>query len=321
MAIPVLILGETGTGKTHSTKSFNGDDVKILSVYKPVLSYSDKGNKKEVVKTPTSKAIIEEMKKTSKKSIVIDDFQFILGVPTMRRSLEKGWDKFSEIQYDYFTVLDAIAELPDDVIVYLMSHTEVTEQGDTKIKTIGKALDKYITIEGLFTIVLGTKVCDGQYYFITQNDGKNTLKSPEGMFESYAIDNDLAYVDAKIRNYYEVGTDFLTDEEIAEIDEEAKRVEIEPPKPRSERKRSRNTEAVNEEVAKVSDMIESAEAVETRVTERKQRKSREEVQAENASKVANAGIEEAEGASEVDFDKVDTPELETPPRRRRRRTE
>lgn len=302
MAIPVLILGETGTGKTHSTKLFKGEDLKILSVHKPVLSYSDKGNKKEVVRTPTAKSIIEEMKSTSKKSIVIDDFQFILGVPTMRRSLEKGWDKFSEIQYDYFTVLDAIAELPDDVIVYFMSHTEVTEQGNTKIKTIGNALDKYITVEGLFTIVLGTKVCDGQYYFITQNDGKNTLKSPEGMFESYAIDNDLAYVDAKIRSYYEVGDNFLTDDEIAELDEIKKNTEIEPPKPRSERKRRGQTE-------------------EQPQPERKQRKSREEVVEENSTKIANAGIDEAGESEEIPFEEVKEPELETPPRRRRKRTE
>ena len=288
MAIPVLVLGETGTGKTNSTKSFNSDDVKILSVHKPVLSYRDKGNKKEFVKTPTAKDIIREMKNTSKKSIVVDDFQFILGVPTMRRSLEKGWDKFSEIQYDYFTVLDAIAELPDDVIVYLMSHTEVTEQGNIKIKTIGNALDKYITIEGLFTIVLGTKVCDGQYYFITQNDGKNTLKSPEGMFDSYAIDNDLAYVDAKIRSYYEVGDNFLSDEEMAELDEIKKNTEIEPPKPRSERK---------------------------------QRKSREQVEVDNSSKLANAGLEESGDAIEIPFENVNEPELEQAPRRRRRRTE
>ena len=120
------------------------------------------------------------------------------------------------------------------------------------------------------------------------------------MFETYAIDNDLAYVDAKIRSYYEVGEDFLTDEEMAEIDEEAKRVEIEPPKPRSERKRRGQAEEQ---------------------PERKQRKSREEAQEANSTAVANAGLEEAGDAEELPFDEVKTPELEEVPRRRRRRTE
>ena len=84
----------------------------------------------------------------------------------------------------------------------------------------------------------------------------------------------------------------------------------EPPKPKEERKRrSRNAETVDEP------------AEEQPQTERKQRKTREEVQADNSSKIANSGIEEAEGADEVEFDKVKEPELETPPRRRRRRTE
>jgi hypothetical protein len=125
------------------------------------------------------------------------------------------------------------------------------------------------------------------------------------MFDSYAIDNDLAYVDAKIRSYYEVGEDFLTDEEMAEIDEINKRAEIEPPKPRSERKRKSR----------------EAEPADDTQPERKQRKSREEVQEENSSKIAQAGIEESGDAEEVPFDVVETPELEQAPRRRRRRTE
>jgi hypothetical protein len=176
-----------------------------------------------------------------------------------------------------------------------MTHTETLEDGTETVKLIGKLLREKICIEGLFTTVLKTMVNDGKYYFITQNNGHDHTKSPLGMFESYAIDNDLAYVDAKIRSYYEIGTNFLTEEEMAEIDEEAKRVEIEPPKPRSERRRSRTAEP-----------------------ERKTRKSREE---ETDAKVVNAGMDEAGDAEEVEFDKVATPEVETPPRRRRRRTE
>jgi hypothetical protein len=137
-----------------------------------------------------------------------------------------------------------------------------------------------------------------------------------GIFDSYAIDNDLAYVDAKIRSYYEVGEDFLTEEEMAEIDEEAKRAEIEPPKPRSERRRSRNAEPEAK-------------------PERKQRKSREEVEQANHEAIADyvaecdkAVDEVADGRTEVPWEEVEeatanvpTPELENVPRRRRRRTE
>ena len=223
MAIGVLILGESGSGKSFSMRNFTPEELKVISVEKPILPFK---NHFEVTRTNDVKQIIEELKATDKKRVVVDDFQYILGLAAMRRSLEKGWDKFSEMQYDYFQILDALKELPDDMIVYFMSHTETDENGVTKIKTIGKALDKYITIEGLFMIVLGTKVADGNYYFITQSNGKDTLKTPAGMFPTYAVDNDLKYVDEKIRNYYEIGNDFLTDAEIAEIDEEAKKVDV-----------------------------------------------------------------------------------------------
>lgn len=239
MAIGVLILGESGSGKSYSMRNLTEDEVKVISVEKPILPFK---NHLEVIRTSDVKKIIEELKSTDKKIVVIDDFQYILGLACMRRSLEKGWDKFSEMQYDYFQILDALKELPDDMIVYFLSHTETDENGVTKIKTIGKALDKYITIEGMFMIVLGTKVSDGNYYFITQNSGRDTLKTPAGMFPSYAVDNDLKYVDEKIRNYYEIG-DFLSDEDMKKIDEAAKKEDI----PIKEEKKKRGRRSAKKE--------------------------------------------------------------------------
>lgn len=214
MAVGVLILGESGTGKTYSIKNLNPDDVKILSVQKPILPFR---GKYEVVRTPTGDAVIKELKNTTKKIIVVDDFQYILGIPLMRRIGEKGWDKFTEIEQGYSDVLDAINSLSDDTIVYFTSHVMYNDDtGKTQIKTIGKALDKYITIEGLFMIVLGTQVVENRYYFITQNNGSNTLKSPEGMFPTLAIPNDLAYVTDKIRNYYYMSGSKTDDEMRAE---------------------------------------------------------------------------------------------------------
>jgi len=106
---------------------------------------------------------------------------------------------------NYFEIIEVCKELPDDVVVAYMTHTETLENGVTTIKLIGKLLREKITIEGLFTIVLRTGVNEGKYYFYTQNSGKDTVKSPMGMFPAYAIDNDLNYVADKIRNFYEVG--------------------------------------------------------------------------------------------------------------------
>jgi adenylate kinase family enzyme len=325
MAIGVLILGESGSGKSYSMRNLAEDEAKVISVEKPILPFK---NHLELVRTNDVDKIIKEMKSTEKKIIVIDDFQYILGLAAMRRSLEKGWDKFSEMQYDYFKILDTLKELPEDMIVYFMSHTETTDDGVTKIKTIGKALDKYITIEGLFMIVLGTRVSDGQYYFITQTNGKDTLKTPAGMFPSYAVDNDLKYVDEKIRNYYELG-EFLTDAEIKEIDEAAKKDDI--PIGDGKAKRGRRN-AKKEEPAKASAEEKKEEAAKpdaaadeqpaadagSEAPKKRMRKSREEVQAENAEKIVNAGLEEAGDAEEVPYEEVKDPEVEKLPRRTRK---
>lgn len=385
MAIGVLILGESGSGKSYSMRNLSEDEVKVISIEKPILPFK---NHLELTRTNDVNEIIKEMKATKKKIIVIDDFQYILGLAAMRRSLEKGWDKFSEMQFDYFKVLDALKELPDDVIVYFMSHIETTDDGVTKIKTIGKALDKYITIEGMFMIVLGTKVADGNYYFITQTNGKDTLKSPAGMFPSYAVDNDLKYIDEKIRNYYEIG-EFLTDEEMAEIDEAAKKDDIPiaddgkkrrgrrsakkeesekaPVKEEKEENTKPNTDTNKEQAADAAgestkrrsrksrkngvdndtgdseksdarqvheENIENesfqaengqtdsgAMGVPAEPPKRRTRKSREEVEKDNAEKVAYANVDETGEKEEIPFEEAEEPKLDKPPRRTRKNRE
>lgn len=309
MAIGVLILGESGSGKSFSMRNLSPDEAKIISVEKPILPFK---NHFDITRTNDVDKIVNELKSTSKKIAVVDDFQYILGLAAMRRSLEKGWDKFSEMQFDYFQILDALKELPDDMIVYFMSHTETDENGNTKIKTIGKALDKYITIEGMFMIVLGTKVADGKYYFTTQNSGKDTVKSPAGMFPSYAIDNDLKYVDEKIRNYYEIG-EFLSDEEMKEIDEIAKKDDI--PIKEEKKRRGRKKKEGPETFPGEDEQVDGGSVEELPKT--RKRKKREEVEKENDEKVANANL--PEDKEEIPFEEAEEPEVEKLPRRRRRR--
>lgn len=300
MAIKTLICGLSGTGKSTSARN-----IKEAAVVNPVNKPLPFKHHFEMLNGVTdSKEIVKFIKETDKKIIIIDDFQYLLSIPYMRRIKEAGWDKYNDFASNYFDIIAVCDELPDDVTVYFMTHTETLEDGTETVKLIGKLLREKICIEGLFTTVLKTMVNDGKYYFITQNNGHDHTKSPLGMFESYAIDNDLAYVDAKIRSYYEVGEDFLTDEEMAEIDEEAKRVELEPPKSRQERRRRK--------AAEVAEVIDEARAELEKREPLRQRKQREQdeyikAQSEAIDKVAN-------GREEVPFEEV--PDV---PKRRSRR--
>lgn len=222
MAQKTLIMGESGTGKSTSLRNLDPAITAIVNpVGKPLPFKTDKGKFTQLLNETKSSNIVSWMRcqaKNGKKIIVVDDFQYLLSIPYMNRIHESGWDKWNDFGDDYFRLIDVCAELPEDVRVYYLTHTETLDNGVTTIKLIGKLLREKITIEGLFTIVLRTSVIDQKYYFLTQNSGKDTVKSPMGMFPDYAVDNDLAYVDDKICNYYEIGN-YKSDAEMAAADQ------------------------------------------------------------------------------------------------------
>ena len=317
MGLPVLVLGESGTGKSASLRNFKPEDLKVINVANKPLPFK---NKFESIPTDNYSKIIGELKLNKKKVVVIDDAQYLMANEFMRRAIERGFDKFIEIAQNFWSLVNAVKDLPNDVIVYFMAHIERDANGNEKIKTIGKLLDEKITVEGMFTIVLKTNVNDGVYSFVTQNNGHDTVKSPIGMFPSIVIDNDLKYVDEKIRNYYELG-EFLTDEELAEIDEAVKHDDIPIKDEKKSRRGSRGkkeekptetpeeekTEEVEEDAGRAEDTGESEKP-----TEKPARRSRRK---EAGEEIANAGIEEAAGAEDVAFKDVEMPQ-----RKRRSRT-
>ena len=213
MSIATMILGETGTGKSTSMRFMNPADTLLIQAVKKPLPFKSQGWKRfnpetektgNIFFTDNPDGIMSLMKKTKRKIIVIDDFQYIMANEFMRRSAEKGFDKFTEIALHAWQIIRLASELPDDVKVYILSHTDTRDDGTIKAKTIGKLLDEKITLEGLFTIVLRTAKIDGQYYFRTKNSGNDTVKSPIGLFESDNIDNDLNFVDQSISEYFEI---------------------------------------------------------------------------------------------------------------------
>lgn len=210
MSIATLILGESGTGKSTSMRNLDPDHTLLIqSVKKPLpfkskgWSYITKDNPKgNIFVTDSSAQIVSIMQKTRREVIVIDDFQYILANEFMRRSEERGFDKFTDIGRHAWDILNATSAMADNVRVYVLGHTQSDEFGRVKVKTIGKLLDEKIVIEGMFSIVLRTAVQDRNYLFSTRNNGSDTVKSPIGLFDDDLIDNDLAIVDAAIFNYY-----------------------------------------------------------------------------------------------------------------------
>ena len=228
MAEVVAIVGPSGSGKSRSISTLDPKTTIIIAVdnkglpfpgwkkyYTPFTAKEfDKGNYIHLDNSDKICKVLERIsvERPEIKSVVIDDFQFIMGNEFMYKYNEKGYDKFSSIGYNGWIPIKTAKGLKrDDLTIFFLFHEENTTDANynpkKKIMTIGKMVDEKYTLEGMFRVVLFTetthdpKTKTNTYKFTTQRDGVNTAKSPEGMFKEYAIDNDLELVRTSIEKY------------------------------------------------------------------------------------------------------------------------
>jgi hypothetical protein len=225
MAHSILVIAESGSGKSHAIQFLDPKETFIINVankplpfkgwrnkYKKLDSKTGKGN---LSGTSTSTGILAAMdyvdkKRPDIKNVIIDDWQYMAAFEYFNRADETGYKKFTDIGQALASVAKKPASMRDDLFVFYLTHSEETsdERGTRKqkAKTIGKMVDEKLTIEGLFAIVLYAKVkknADGEmeYVFQTKTSGYNTCKSPYGMFEETDVDNNLQLVKDAIIEY------------------------------------------------------------------------------------------------------------------------
>jgi hypothetical protein len=216
MARSILVLGASGTGKSHSIQQLDEKATFLVNVYGKALPF--RGWKKRYTPIVDIKSAVGNMVSVDDaekivqvlqyayargfRTIVVDDYQFVAGMKTIRDAKIKGYDKFTDVAQGFVQIADICKKMPDDALVFFLSHIEDDGKGGTKAKTAGRMVDNVIGLESLFTVVLQTFVRDGVYGFETQSNGQNTVKSPEGMFP-LEIANDLEYVRRSILAYDE----------------------------------------------------------------------------------------------------------------------
>jgi hypothetical protein len=222
----LLILGESGQGKSSSLRNLNPKETFIISTTSKPLPW--RGWKKNYTKwdpksnpdgnlyqTAKSSNIITIVKYISSKrpeikTIIIEDAQYSMSFEYMDRRKETGFQKFSEIGGDFTDLLRVADVIRDDIKLIFIGHSEnVGDAMNPKytLKTIGKMLNEKITPEGLFTYVFYAMAINGddkmEYKFLTNTDGEHVAKTPIGMFEDKLIDNDVAEILKVIEQYNE----------------------------------------------------------------------------------------------------------------------
>jgi len=225
MAQSILIIAESGTGKSTSIESLDSKETFIVNVANKPLPFkgwkkkytlwskdNPAGNMYDKAGVANIEACIKYVndKRPEIKTLVIDDFQYMSSFEFFDRSDEKGYEKFTQIGAGLARIARMPKDLREDLMVFFLTHaeeaTDMEGKRKFKAKTIGRMVDEKLTLEGLFSIVLfgkAKKNKDGEirYVFETSNNGENTCKSPKGMFPTFEIINDLQYVREAIINY------------------------------------------------------------------------------------------------------------------------
>lgn len=205
MAIPVLIIGKSGSGKSASMRNCVGKSFSLINVLKKPLPFR---GAIPTIQTDDYNYIMRAMQSSQAKSIVIDDAGYLITNHFMRGHSTAGkgngvFALYNDLGDQYWKLVQFVVNsLPEDKIVYFMMHEDKNDFGDVKPKTIGKMLDEKVCLEGLFTIVLRCITDGDRHLFITQSTDGAVSKSPMGMFPELEIDNDLYMVDQTIREYY-----------------------------------------------------------------------------------------------------------------------
>jgi hypothetical protein len=213
MSKVICIMGESGSGKTTSLRNLDPKETVIFDCDRKGLSwkgwrtlYNAQAQNYFCTNYPdkvTSGIKWVNDKCPHVKHIVIDTLNGIMVADEMRRTKEKGYDKWVDLAQCVWDLVDGAYNYRDDLTLIFVCHSQ-TERDDngyafTRIKTSGKKLDK-IVLESKFTTVLLAKAVDGKHMFETRSNN-STVKTPVGAFEQDTIDNDITLVLKALAEY------------------------------------------------------------------------------------------------------------------------
>lgn len=213
MSKVICVMGESGSGKTTSCRNLDPKQTYYIDCDRKGLSWKgwrEQYNKEAKNYMATNdavkiRALLDAInaKCPNIHFVVIDTLNGIMVGDEMRRRKEKGYDKWSDLAFSVWDLVDGVYDYRDDLTIIYTAHSQ-TETDDsgytfTRIKTNGKKLEK-ISLESKFTTVLWAKVVNGKYIFETHANN-STCKTPMGAFSEDTIENDMLKVIDALKDY------------------------------------------------------------------------------------------------------------------------
>lgn len=198
MGVCVLVLGDSGSGKSTSLRNFEPGEVGVFNVMGKPLPFR---KRLPTADHATYGTIQQTLQANRLRCYVVDDAGYLMSLENFRRAKETGYGKYTDMALNFERVIEWATRTDRDTIVYLMMHYDRDADGRMKPKTIGKMLDEKFNIEGACPIVVQSAIQDGRHVFVTKGDGFNAAKAPMDMLPD-VMDNDLKAVDAAIRDYW-----------------------------------------------------------------------------------------------------------------------
>lgn len=209
MAKLIGIMGESGSGKTTAMRNLDPATTLYIDCDKKGLNWKGwrdqySGEKKNYLVTDFAQVVLKTLQAVNDnekfahiKTVVIDTINGLMVADENRRRAEKGYDKWSDMAWAIYDILDYALTMRDGLAVVFIAHSQ-TDRDDngyafTRIKTSGRKLDKIAIESKLNTVILAKKLEDGKRVFVLE-DGFSTTKVPMGAFEETQIDNDITLV-------------------------------------------------------------------------------------------------------------------------------
>ena len=221
----LIVLGPTGSGKSRSIKNLNPQETMIVNVLKKDLPF--KGSRsiysmdnKNMINISDWDKIVTFINSVSAsmpnvKNLVLDDVRFVMEKEFMKRAKETGYAKFTEYAQHFQTIIETAENAREDLKVVMMMHDDDIVNDKTivgkKVKLVGQMVEAHYNPIEVVSMCLYCKPTFDKndkpvYQFFTQKCLVDNIeipaKSPEEMFATETIPNDLDLVFKAIDEYY-----------------------------------------------------------------------------------------------------------------------